>query len=356
MGRPGAAVFACVLALTSARASAQPQPVGRVAIEAVAAVASTSQAADDPFVWLDLATTVRVGHGVDVVIPPYARRLPGGDWDALLYQAQIRYQPTETLRIDAGVITSPIGLGTLELRPDLNPVVSYPFYYFSPLPRFDQFANQVQVLSGGYPLGALVSWSQGPWDARAGVTDGTPTRSRDVFEAPSPMPQFVAGGGVTPITGLRIGAGLAAGKYRASSETDFFSGAVDTGPVTNANALVFNLEGEYAFRYTRISGEWIRDRFETDTGNAVSYGYFVQGVQTLTPRWFAATRLTGASAPVRLVAALTQRTRSAAEVTAGFRLTPTLTLKAGYQAARAYGSTDWSHAAVWSAVWSQRWF
>jgi hypothetical protein len=345
-----------VLALTPAAADAQALPNGRIAIEAVAAVASTSDAADDPFVWLDLVTTIRVRDKVDVIVRPYARRLPGGDWDALLYQAQVRYQPTDSVRLDAGIITSPLGLGTLELRPDLNPVVSYPFYYFAPLPAFDQFANQVQVLAGGYPLGALVSWSRGPWDARAGVTDGTPARSRDVFDAPSSTPQLVAGGGVTPLIGLRFGAGLGTGKYRRASEPDFFTGAATTGPVSDANALVFNLEGEYSFRYTKISGEWVRDRFETDGGNAVSYGYFIQGVQTLTPRLFAATRLAGASTPVRLVAALTRRTRAAAEVTTGFRLTPSITLKAGYQATRAYGTTNWNHTAVWSAVWSQRWF
>ena len=356
MRRLAVGAFACGLALTPATARAQAIPSGRMAIEAVAAVASTSDAPDDPFVWLDLATTVRVRDNVDVIVRPYARRLPGGDWDALLYQAQVRYQPTDTLRVDAGIITSPLGLGTLELRPDLNPVVSYPFYYFAPLPAFDQYANQVSVLSGGYPLGALVSWSKGPWDGRAGITDGTPARARDVFDPPSPTPQFVAGGGVTPIIGLRFGGGLATGKYRTDGEQDFFTGAATTSPVTDANAFLFNVEGEYSFRYTRISGEWVRDRFETNTGEAVSYGYFIEGVQTLTPRLFAATRLTGASAPVRLVAGLTRRTRAATEVTAGFRLTPSITLKAGYQATRAYGATDWNHTAIWSAVWSQRWF
>ena len=59
-------------------AAAQGLHAGRIAIEAVAAVATSSRAADDPFVFLDLATTVRLTDELDVIVRPYARRLPGG--------------------------------------------------------------------------------------------------------------------------------------------------------------------------------------------------------------------------------------------------------------------------------------
>lgn len=353
---------AALCCLAAANAPALGQTLGgRTSIEAVAAVASSSADADDPFVWLDVATTVRVVNGLDVVVRPYARRLPGGDWDALLYQAQIRYQPTPGVRVDAGIITSPLGLGALELRPDLNPLVSYPFYYFAPLPAFDQYSNQVQILSGGYPVGAVVSWSGARWDARGAVTDGTPARYRNVLDdGPSPAPQFIAGGGFTPVVGMRIGAGIATGTYRNSEDTDYFGGPYYGGGMStardDANALLFNLEAEYAFRYTRISGEWVRDRFETDTDPAIARGFFVQAVQTLTPRTYAAARLTRASAPVRTEGGFVRRSRAVAEITGGYRLSPALTLKAGYQTSRPYGREDWDHAAVWSLVWAQRWF
>jgi hypothetical protein len=351
----GLVTLAC-LVVTIADASAQALPGGRTAVEAVAAVASTSDRADDPFVWLDLATTVRVNGSFDVIVRPYARRLPGGDWDALLYQAQIRYQPTAAVRIDAGIISSPLGLGALELRPDLNPVVSYPFYYFAPLPAFDRYPNELQLLSGGYPLGAVVSWSGSRWDARAAITDGTPARYRNVLgSGPSPAPQFIAGGGFTPIVGLRIGAGVASGKYRLSSDRDYY-GTSYAGMLPDAQALVFNVEAEYAFRYTKISGEWVRDRFETDTEPAVARGFYLQAVQTLTPRTFAAARLTRASTPLLTTAGVERRSRSVMEATGGYRLTPQLTLKAGYQASRPFGPSDWNHAAIWSLVWAQRWF
>jgi len=79
-------------------------------------------------------------------------------------------------------------------------------------------------------------------------------------------------------------------------------------------------------------------------------------VQTLTPRTFAAGRLTRASSPVPAAGGTRRLARSVAEVTGGYRLTPELTLKAGYQASRAFGASDWNHAAVWSLVWAQRWF
>lgn len=349
------AALLCGLWLAGGQAAAQTLP-GRTAIEAVAAFASSSDRPDDPFVWLDVATTFRLDGGLDIIVRPYARRLPGGDWDALLYQAQIRYQPGAGLRIDAGIITSPLGLGALELRPDINPNVGYPFYYFAPLPAFDRSTNRLQLLSGGYPLGAVVSWSGSRFDARAGVTDGTPARYRKTFgDGPSSTPQFVAGGGFTPIVGLRVGAGIAHGKYRSEADDDYYRQPSWTD-VTNADALVVNVEAEYAFRYTRLSGEWVRDRFETEGAPAVARGFYVQAVQTLTPRIFAAGRVTNASAPALTPSGQVRRSRSAIEATGGYRLTRELTLKAGVQSSRPFGRTDWNHAAVWSVVWAARYF
>lgn len=351
------ALLAAIIAAVHAPAVAQPVGPGRTAIEAVMSVATSSEGPDDPFVIMDLASTFRVTDGVDVIVRPYARRLPGGDWDALLYQAQIRYQWTPGMRLDAGIITSPIGLGTLELRPDLNPNVGYPFYYFARLPRFDQYSNQVQILSGGYPLGAVLSMSGSRWDARVGVTDSTPARYRKIFSqsAPSAMAQFVAGAGFTPWVGFRIGGAIANGKYRSASDTEYYGTSGYSSSLTDANVLVMNVEAEWSYAHTRISGEWVRDRFDTDRTPAVSRGFYVEGVQTLTPRTFAAGRVTRVSTPVE-AAAGSRWTRTSAELTGGYRVTPELTLRAGYEAQRQFGVADWNHAAVASVVWARRWF
>jgi hypothetical protein len=355
--RRSSALIAVLLVLPPSQAAAQNALAGRAAIEAVASIATSSaDGIDDPFVVFDVASTFRVTDGLDAIVRPYARRLPGGDWDAVFYQAQIRYQPAERVRIDAGIITSPMGLGTFELRPDLNPLVGYPFYYFGRLPAFDEYNNRVQILSGGYPLGAVVSVSGAKWDARAGVTDSTPARYRKIFaeSSPSPMAQVIAGGGITPWTGFRVGGAIAKGKYRSSSDSEYYGlpdGYMST--LTDADALVMNLEAEWSYRYTKISGELVRDRFETNGSPAVSRGFYVQGVQTLTPRTFAAGRYTYATTPT---AALTRLTRESAEFSGGYRLIPALTLRAGYEGSRRFGATDWNHAAVASIVWAQRWF
>lgn len=341
----------------TAPASAQgPQP-GRMAIEAVAAISTSSANADDPFVFLDLANTIRVNPKLDVIVRPYARRLPGGDWDALLYQAQIRYQPAERVRLDAGIISSPLGLGTFELRQDLNPLVGSPFYYFGPLPAFERPSDRVQLFSGGYPLGAVLSVSGSWWDARTGVTDGTPARYRKIFAKnnPAAAAQFIAGAGVTPLPGLRVGTGFAHGPYRRSDDQDYY-GVPDYWLLTDADATVFNLEAEYAFAYTRLSGEWVRDSFENNGSPAVARGFYVQGVQTLSPRLFTAARYTEVSAPILVSTTTIRSTRKALELSGGYRITPQLTIKAGYEGGRRFNVTEWTNAAVVSAVWSRRWF
>jgi hypothetical protein len=352
---PVAIVAALWSTLAAAPARAQTLPAGGMVIEAVAAVTTASDEFDDPFLFFDLTTTMRVNDSLDVIVRPYARRLPGGDWDALLYQAQIRYQPIDRMRIEAGILSSPIGMGPLEMRQDLNPAVASPFYYFGPLPRFDSQQDRVQVLSGGYPLGAMVSSSGTWWDVRGGVLDGTPARYRKVFASnnPSPAPQLVAGAGVTPRPGIRLGMAVAHGAYRDQDDADYYNADY---ALPDADATVFTVEGEFAVHYTRITGEWVRDRFESPLSPAITRGFYIQGVQTLTPRLFAVSRITRSSTPVLIGTERVRWTRGAFELSAGYRLTNDWILKGGYEASRRYGVTDWDHAVTASIVWAKRWF
>ena len=49
------------------------------------------------------------------------------------------------------------------------------------------------------------------------------------------------------------------------------------------------LEGEYAFGYTRIAGELLRNRLQShERGRNRAYAWFIQGMQTVTPRMFVA--------------------------------------------------------------------
>jgi hypothetical protein len=350
-------------------------PTGHVAIEAVASGSVSSADDGDPFLIFDQTSTIGVGRGWDVVVRPWARRMPGGDWAAEMYQLQVRYTSSTRIpvRLDAGIICSPIGLSTLELRPDVNPTIGAPFYYFVPLPAFDGNFDRVTLMSGGYPLGALVSASGSHWDVRGGVTDATPTRARSVFSSANPpsATQAVVGGGVTPITGMRFGGAMAVGRYRINALSQrtvaipdgsyganyATNGVVAKGtPLPDANVAVFNLEGEYAIGYTRITGELVVDRFETMIAPAVSRGYNLLAVRTLSPRWFVAGRAVGASTPVLIGSTEERRTARSAEGTLGYRLNRTITFRAAYQGSTAFNRQTWQHAIAFSTVWSQRWW
>jgi hypothetical protein len=345
----------CLWAASTRTASAQTNIGQRVSMEFAGAVNTTSEAADDPFLFLDLTATARITDTLDVVVRPWVRRLPGGDWSKEMYQLQVRYQPATPvpLRIDAGIITSPLGLITLEMRPDRNPLIGTPSYYFAPLPSFDGRFDRVQIMSGGYPLGAIASLSGRRWDARAGITDGTPARNRKMMSSSRPpaRAQFVAGGGVTPLQGLRFGTSFARGIYREPSA------ATATAPARpDASATIFTIEGEYSIGYSRFAGEWIRDHFETATTPAIARGLLLEAVQTLTPRIYAALRTTNTSTPVFAAGTRTRRTGASAEATVGYRLSTDITLKGGYQGSRTYTAHQWDHAAAVSIVVFKRWW
>jgi hypothetical protein len=346
---------AIALGILATPATVSAQIGDHVSVELVGAVNTASTAPKDPFVFIDATATVRVTDTLDVVVRPYVRRLPGGDWSKEMYQLQIRYQPETALpfRVDAGIISSPLGIMALEMRPDRNPVIGTPSYYFTPLPSFDGTYDRVTILSGGYPLGAIASLSGRRWDARAGVTDGTPARNRKMISSSRPpaRPQFVTGGGITPFEGLRIGAGFANGVYREPTI------ATATVPATvEKSATVFNLEGEYSIGYTRIAGEWIRDSFDTTGAPAVARGLLLEATRTLTPRIWVAGRTTRTSTPVLAAGARTRRVGTGAEATVGYRLSNEILLKAGYQGSKGYAAREWTHAAAVSCVLFKRWW
>jgi len=318
-------------------------------MEAVVSGSTDTHTPADPFFLFDATLTGRLHDGLDIVVRPYAHRLSGGDWTAEMYQLQLRYvTPTRVpVRVEAGILSSPLGLNTLELLPSKNPTISAPFFYFAPLPRFDTRYDGVQLMSGGYPLGVVASSSGTHWDARIGITDQSPTRRRNVLskDGPPSSAQFIAGGGYTPFAGLRVGASLARGQYREPAAGQ-----------PGRDVAVTTFEGEYEFGYTRLSGEWIHDQFETTTTPAVARGFSIDAMQTLTGRWFLAGRINRVAAPV-FATLLDQprQTADSSDVTLGYRLRADFTLRAGYQTSRWYGVEQRTHGLATSVVWARRW-
>jgi hypothetical protein len=345
---PGVAAAVLLALAPGTPAHAQDAVLPHVSAETVASATMLSSYKHVSGMF-DATVSVDAGKGLTAIARPWVWRRPDGTSTYQWYQLQLRYQSRTRvpIRIDAGIITSPLGLGTLQMRSDLNPTVSPVFYYVVPLPRIEVPFEGLQMMAAGYPFGAIVASSGTRWDLRAGVTDATPARPRAELKRNqrAAMPQLIVGGGVTPRAGMRIGAGFARGRYRNATAT-----------LPDATATVFNLEAEYAVNHTRLSGEWIRDHFGTMFGPAIARSFYIQGVQTITPRLFGATRIARVRTPPLFPPPPAPTDRTTAELTAGFRVTPEWTIRGGYYRERPYLATVWNNQAAFSLVWGRRWY
>jgi hypothetical protein len=345
----------CALALLRAVPCAAQQPA-TFAVDTVAAIDQTVDGSGSftTGITLDAVASVALGRGFEGIVRPLAQRLNSGEWNRQIWVATLRYQRSGSigLRVDGGLIPSPIGLGNLMLRPHLNPTISLPSALFSPLPPLELPSMRATLLGAVYPYGASATVSGTHWDARAAVIDTSPLRTRRVFaeydQNPPRFPTFVVGGGVTPIVGVRVGASVTQTGWQKAGESP--SVTVDR------DATIVTIETEVSFRYTRLLGEWVRDSIETATGREAASGWWLQGQQTLTPRWFAAGRVERIQAP--LVTPFTGRAEqrlSSVEETLGFRVTRELTLRLSHRARRSFGRPGYDNQVGVSAVWWRRW-
>jgi hypothetical protein len=301
---------------------------------------------------LDAVLSVSVGGGFEGIVRPWVQRAANGEWNRQIWIAAVRYQRPGPigLRVDVGLIPSPIGLANLMLRPHLNPTVSLPASLFTALPPTELRAPRTTLLGAVYAYGATATLSGTHWDARAGVIDTSPLRTRRIFAQTNP-PRFdnvVIGGGVTPFVGLRVGGSVTRGGWQRAGETPTIA--------EDHDATIITIESEFSFRYTKLLGEWVRDSLDTSSGDMIPSGWFVQGQQTLTPRWFAAGRVERMSAPALTPLLTIERQHlSGVEETVGFRVTPELTLRADHRARRGFGRPGYDQQFAISAVWWKRW-
>lgn len=301
---------------------------------------------------LDAYVAARVAPRFEIVARPWAQRLPSGEWNRQLWLAAARFERKGAvgIRVEGGLITSPVGLANLTLRPHLNPTVAQPSSLFTAMPAPEPFSPRVTLLGAIYPLGVSATASTTRWDVRAAVIDTSPVRSRRTFGDNNP-PRFanvVVGGGVTPFVGLRVGGSITRGAWRRADELPFSE--------SDRMATMATAEAELSFRYTKLGGEWVRDMLETTAGEAVESGWYIQGQQTLTPRWYAAARVERMSGPSSLFVPGERQTLVGTEETVGFRITPEVTLRAGHRARRFFSQDDYAHQVLASVVWARRWF
>ena len=328
----------------------------RFALDAVAAgdVDAGSQVPRGATAWFDVFGAARLVDGLDLRVRPVVfRRSFDGQWRGQFYELALRYERPGPVgvRIDAGQMTSPIGLGILENRPNKNPVISQHSTLYLPIPRYESGTPTTFLLAAAYPFGAKMTVSGAKWDARAAVIDSSPIRGRSLLGANRPprMANVVVGAGVTPYIGLRFGLAVAAGDYADASEVRDKSRG-------DRHATITQLEGEWSFRYTRIAGEFLWTRRELAASDAHVNGGWIEMTQTLTPRVFAAVRYddqwtdwrsapdqAGRHEPYRRV-----------ETAVGFRLTPDITLRGSYLTRKGYVVRFWDDQVLASVVFARR--
>ena len=348
---------------------------------------------------LDLMGGWRVG-AIDVIGRPVLRRDHEGEWHADIYQLAARYGRGERVRwrVDAGYLPSPIGISPLESRADVNPLIAPITAYTSRLPLFEHGTPQTQLATPLYPLAAQLTVSSTRWDARLAVLESSLVRVRPLTgdDKPPRAPQLALGAGITPRIGLRLGASMAHGRYARAAET-----AAPASP--DRTATIVSADGDWSFGYSRLYGDFVRTSFKrAAAAPVVATAFTLTGVQTLSPRWFVAGRAQRLSTSDRVESqpspayghgygheygneggddygeghdsygdshddgddggddALTWISIGAAqalslETVAGFRLTPAITVRAGYLGYRGYVDAALEHHATLSIVWARRW-
>lgn len=338
-------------------ASAQSTAVALDVVGAVDGVLHSTPARPNG-VWLDLFGAVRIADGVEVVARPViSRRTFDGAWQKQMYQLGVRLERRGTgpndlgVRFEVGQMPSPIGIGLLENRADLNPVVSQHSSYYLPLPRVDPEIPRTFLIAGAYPFGALMTLSAGRWDARVAALDSSPVRGRPFFGANKPprLLNAVAGMGWTPRVGVRLGVAVAHGAYASVAEViDRTRG--------DREATMMQLEGEWSFGHTRVVGEWIRSVLETARADARAAGGWVEVTQTLTARLFVAGRVDAQRFVYQRpgVVVESHQRYERVEGVVGVRVTPDLTLRGGYLGRKGYVVSHWDDQVLGSIVWQRK--
>jgi len=352
-----------IAALCLAPATAGAQAPARFSLDSVVSVDAFQgqSTVDDANIVIDVTAVMRLSDRWLVYLRPWFRepRLPRPanpeNWDKEIYQAAVQYERPGRVstRIDAGYIVSPIGLGMMDTRPGVNPTIAPHLSYVQSMPAFDPGAPRVGPIASTYPLGGQVTTSGTHWDARAAIVSSAPTRTYVINREANPRatPVFVTGAGITPTMGLRLGAAYASGLYVRGDE-------LAVPQAEGRGFRMVNVEGEYAFGYTKVSGEITRTRFEAAAGPVTAHAWFVQAAHTLTPRWFVAARQEGVLAPPfrTPVTVGPRRTFHTSEATVGYRLSTDFTLRASFMSRKAYTRTAWDQQVGMAVVWARRWW
>ena len=374
--------------LLATRAAAQeygatsPDSTARAGVESVVSGDSfTDTDSQHGIATFDVAAAWRPSRRVTIDARPVITRDYNGAWHADIYQLAVRYDRPGDVRwrLEAGYLLSPVGILPLESRADQNPMIVPTASYTSYLPTFEAGTPPVQLATGLYPLGAQATASATHWDLRAGVLGSSPVRVRPLTgDRPPGAPQLAFGGGVTPLTGLRIGGSFVYGRYAKASEVAVPS----TG---DRMATIIGFDADYAVGFTRFYVDWMHNAYERADGTTIGTALTATAVRTLTPRLYMAGRVqrqtTSDSLQQRLVTygypSYSTGTYAAyrpsgvsllewvnvgsadslsVEAIAAYRISTDVTAKGGYLGYRFFGVDALDNRAELQIVWTRRWW
>jgi len=187
-----------------------------------------------------------------------------------LAQAGVRWARHRAVVVNAGRMFHPIGVFGPRTFSTRNPLIGTPDGY-SPV----------------YPVGLMASGEVGIFDYRAGAVT-LPLTHEGYEPRPGAWPRPVAGFGVTPVTGFRIGGSASVGPYL----NDEFSARQLAGRSWQSYyQSVIAGDVEFGVAHLDLRAEAATSKYEVPTAGSISgrTGY-VEGRYTLTPRVFVAAR------------------------------------------------------------------
>ena len=177
------------------------------------------------------------------------------------------------------------------------------------------------------------------------LIDSSPVRGRPFFGANKPprLLNTVAGFGVTPRVGLRLGVAVAHGAYASVDEV------VEIARAAIATRRWCRSKASGRSDYTRIVGEVVRSVMETARADARARGGWVE--VDADPDARAVRRRARRLATLRRISGRYRATSSGSdyerfEAVAGFRITPDLTLRAGYLGRKGYVVFHWDDQVI----------
>ena len=241
--------------------------------------------------------------------------LRGGEAAVTLDGLWLRVRAHRLLAVQAGRILSPMGgFGPRRLSP-VNPLIDRPDTY-----------------PPAYPWGGEVSGASPRFDYRVAVVS-LPVGDERYLPTPGHTPRLVAGAGVTPFIGARLGVSYTRGPYLGPDVP--LPGGVDW---RDFGQWVFGIDGRLSRGYADLHGEVLFSSYDVPISGQALKGtaYYVELKYTWHPRLYTAVRLQRNRYPFIRPRTATVWTEvvtafNAGDVGVGVRLSRNALLKVSYQ-------------------------